>query len=202
MTIKVHGPIHPVTAVAVSGGVDSMAALSFIGRRRNCTINVAFFDHGTETSRQAKEFVTDYCDNNHLRLLLGEVNGTKAKDQSWEEWWREQRYSFLFSIKTGLVATAHHLDDVAETYLMACFRGRQRFIRYQLKNVVRPFILTRKSDLIDWATRYDVPFIEDKTNEDVKFDRNRVRHNILPEVNAMYPGFYTTVKKKWLENNA
>jgi tRNA(Ile)-lysidine synthetase-like protein len=191
--------VKNIRYVACSGGVDSMALLHFL-RQANKEVEVAFYNHNTETSFEAEKFVIRYCLENGIPFTKGWNQNTKPKQDSWEEFWRNERYKFLHSLK-GEVATAHHLNDVAETYLFGCIHGRPKFIHREFHNVVRPLLLTPKSVLISWCKRHKVPFIEDESNKDTRFNRNRIRHNILPEIHQVNPGFLTVIKRlqkeKW-----
>ena len=60
-------------------------------------------------------------------------------------------------------------------------------------------ILQRRVD--EWAERKNVPFVEDGSNRNLRFCRNRIRHNILPEALKINPGLYKVVKKKLQENS-
>jgi len=191
--INLCGPVKNIKYVACSGGVDSMALLTFL-HRANKDIGVAFFDHGTETSREAEEFLMPYCANKDIIFRKRILTKSKPKGDSWEEFWRNERYKFLHSLN-GDVATGHHLDDAAETYLFGCIHGKPKYIWHRLKNVVRPLLLTPKSELISWCDRHKVRYVEDETNKDTRFVRNRIRHNIIPEVLQVNPGFLTVVRK-------
>jgi len=197
--IRLVGPIKGITAVAVSGGPDSMAALSFI-QNANPNIAAIYFDHKTEHGKEAKTFLQSYCESNNITLVIGELAQTKPKQDSWEEFWRTQRYHFLHSLKDHLIATAHHLNDVAETYLWGCAHGTFRFIHYRQPsnnktNIIRPFLLTPKTKLLAWCHRHSIPYIKDGSNNNLKFTRNRIRHKILPEIEQINPGFLTTITK-------
>jgi len=207
--IHIIGSTKPIQAVACSGGVDSMAALSFL-RNGKHAVTAVFFHHGTETSEAAQSFVARYCGEQGIPFVAGRINGSKPPGLSPEEWWRNERYAFLHSLNMT-IATAHHLNDVAETYLWGMMHGRTRHIHYikphegEHSNVVRPFLLTKKTELVSWCERHDVPWIEDTSNTDVAFTRNRIRHNIMPEVEQVNPGFLKVVERltrSWLEESA
>ena len=89
----------------------------------------------------------------------------------------------------------HHLDDVIETYLFSTIHGKSKLISYRNQNVIRPFLGTKKSDFVKWCQDKKVPFWDDKSNLDVDFARNRIRHNIIPEVLKINPGIHKVVKK-------
>jgi tRNA(Ile)-lysidine synthase TilS/MesJ len=74
-------------------------------------------------------------------------------------------------------------------------RGFQSVIPYRKENVIRPFLLTEKSEFESWCKRKNVPFIQDESNNSVEYSRNRIRHNIIPELLKVNPGLKTVVKK-------
>lgn len=190
--------IHVLTSlprslvVACSGGVDSMAVVDFL--RRCHQVTVAFFDHGTAASQEGKRLLTEWCGQKELELVVGKLDGTKPKDQSWEEYWRLQRYRFFDSLGTVIV-TAHHLDDAVETYLFNCLHGKSHTIPLWRNQVVRPFLTTPKREFRSWCERKSVPWVEDSSNQDLKYMRNRIRHCIVPEALQVNPGLGKVVKK-------
>ena len=96
--IKLIGKVRTITAIACSGGVDSMAALSFI-RNGGHDITALFLHHGTLGSSNAEEFLMGYCEEEEINLKIGRIQGEKPKNESWEEWWRNQRCGWLHSLK-------------------------------------------------------------------------------------------------------
>lgn len=209
--IKLVGHLRPsqIQGVALSGGVDSMALLSFLRNRRPDAVTAYFFDHGTENSKLAREFLTDYCLDEEIVLRVGLLEAAKDPRDSWESHWRSYRYAWLHqqaSENGHYIATAHHLNDVAETYVWGMAHGHPRFIHYvqpwgDSKRIVRPFLLTPKQELIKWCYRHKTPYIEDLSNEDISFTRNRIRRNIIPEMEQVNPGFLRTVAKAWEDFN-
>lgn len=199
------GAIAPndIKGVALSGGVDSMTLLSFLrNEKRPRCIKAFFFDHCTQTSREAREFVSDYCNEKDIPLTIGRVTGSKPNRDSWEEYWRNQRYGWLHQ-QEFIIATAHHLNDVAETYIWGMAHGQPRIIRYRKPKpnetdtlIVRPLLLTPKAELYDWCHRHNVPYLEDQTNEDTKYVRNRIRQNIMPEMLQVNPGFLKVMARQ------
>lgn len=191
--IKVQNKLPYYLHVAVSGGVDSMAALNFLSRKHHT--NILFFDHGTETSKQAYKFVAHYVGENKLGIVYGKPSYSKDKSESWEEYWRNERYRFFHSVEAPVV-TAHHLDDCVETWIWSCMHGKGKIIPYSNRNVVRPFRLTRKRDLELWCNLNNVPYIEDETNKDTRYTRNFIRHEMMQNVLRVNPGIHKTVMKK------
>lgn len=185
-------PITGITGVALSGGVDSMVLYYFLRRTREVT--PYFYHHGTETSEKALTFLLD-IDDIRANLAVGRLIDPPPKGASKEAYWRKHRYNWL-NQQPGLIATAHHLDDVAETWIMSCLRGNPRLINYQIGNVLRPLLPCTKSAILEAADKWNVPWIEDETNKDVSYMRNRVRHRIMPEATLAYPGFYRMLRER------
>lgn len=166
-------------------------------RKGSKRFSLAHFHHGTPQSDEFMEFIINYADKHDLECIIGKLVGEKPKDQSKEEFWRNERYKWFMSLN-GTVATAHHLTDAIEGYLFSCLHGTLKVILPHRDNIVRPFLLNSKTDILAWAVKHDVPFIEDKSNADTHFPRNNIRHNILPLCLQVNPGLAKVVKKKVL----
>lgn len=178
--------------IAFSGGPDSVfVAEHFIKQRRDLTL--LHINHGTPHSREMEHAVRNWSCFKPVELVIHNVNpADKLKNESWEEFWRSERYGIFHSIK-GPVVTGHHLDDQIETYLFNAFHGNPRLMPNANRNVIRPFLFMTKEEMRSRITsrRYFV----DPSNEDVGYARNRIRHNIVPEVRKVNPGIEKTVKK-------
>ena len=197
--IRIIGKIPPRVTVACSGGVDSIAIVNFLleGRRK---VDLAYFNHDTAHSREAEKFVKKFAAKNKLTLTVGRVKGTKGH-RSLEEFWRDERYSFLNSLPSSFIVTCHHLDDCVETWLMSSFHGQGKLIPYKRgKSIYRPFLMTSKKTIKDYAKRKNVKWIEDPSNQNTNFIRNHVRKKVVPEVLVVNPGIRTTIRKKLIEN--
>ena len=177
--------------VAVSGGVDSMAVLDFL-LKSNRKPKVLYFNHGTEHGKEAYDFVFDYCTKNNLEFISEKITDIPTKNK--EKAWSDARYSFFSKFDFPII-TCHHLDDCVETYIFSALRGFLSVIPYRRGNVIRPFLLTKKSDFMKWCINKNVSWIEDKSNESVEYSRNRIRHNIIPEAMEINKGLHNTVSK-------
>ena len=195
--IKLQGKLPRHLFLACSGGIDSMAALDFL--RRNHSVTVAYFDHGTEHSKLAFNFLTEYTAQQGLPLMHSKISRSKRKRDSWEEYWREQRYEFLHKLR-GPVVTAHHLDDCVETWVMSSMHGTGKWIPYRNDNVIRPFRLNKKREMQLWGNLKGVPYLEDDSNVDTCYTRNYIRHEMMPHVLRVNPGIHKTIKKKVLND--
>jgi len=199
--IQIQGKIDRDVYVACSGGVDSMAVVDFL--MKNHRVKLLFFDHGTDTSKNALDFIRErYEPSISLAGMVLEVNTIqrlKNKSESWEEYWREQRYSWFHSFGEVII-TCHHLDDCMETWLFTSLHGEGKIIPYRNQNVIRPFRLNRKQVFVDWCRNKNVPWIEDSSNEDTRYMRNFIRHEIMPKTQYVNPGFAKVIAKKVKEN--
>jgi len=193
--IKLFTPLPRSLTVAFSGGIDSVAAVDFL--RRSHVVTCAFFHHRTENSTKAHQFVTQFCQERNLSLVVGILYKDKPKNKSIEEHWRDERYKFFDNF--GTVVTAHHLDDCIETYLFSAMHGEPKLIPMTRKNVIRPFLTTSKLDFFNWVMRKDLPFCHDTSNDDDKYMRNYIRKHVVPHAFKVNPGIDKVIKKKLLD---
>ena len=195
--IKLQGKLSREVYVACSGGVDSMAVVDFL--RNNHIVHVMYFDHGTRHSTEAGVFISDYCSKHGLGLLYGRITRERERDESQEEYWRNERYKFFSAIDADII-TCHHLDDCVETWVWSSMHGEGKIIPYRNKNVIRPFRLTRKRDFQMWCDLKNVPYLEDDSNTDTCYTRNYIRHEMMPQVLRVNPGIHKTIAKKVRED--
>lgn len=179
---------------AVSGGADSVAmlfALYLLRDELGITLEAAHFNHhlrGAESDRD-EAFVTDFCGRYCIPLHLGSgriVSGKKGLEAAA----RDARYAFLRRLP-GKVATAHTADDNAETVLMRLIRGTGLkglgAIAPVSGNVIRPMLTVTRDDVEAFLEEYALPHVEDSSNAEDDFLRNRIRHGILPLMRAENP---------------
>ena len=189
--------------VAVSGGADSVALLRALIELRGelgLVLSVVHFNHKLrgEESDGDELFVSELARAHDLPLHRGEAD-TKAfareKALSIEAAARDLRYAFFGKlIKDGLldkVATAHTLDDQAETVLFRVIRGTGTSglagILPRLKKVgegaiVRPMLGVQRVEVTTFLNGLNQSWREDSTNSETVFTRNRLRHELLPRI--------------------
>jgi len=174
-----------------------MAVVDFL--MQNHKVNLLFFDHGTETSTDARNFITEKFTQREFsdgtRVEFGNVQNRKTKSESWEEYWRNERYAWFHSFDSPVI-TCHHLDDCVETWLWSSIHGNGKIIPYANLNVIRPFRQNRKTEFTNWARRKDISWIEDASNQDVKHMRNFIRRDLMPKALVVNPGLHKVVEKK------
>ena len=181
--------------IACSGGVDSMAIADFY-KRGNKSFTLAYFHHATEQADKMEAFVRDWATKNNIPLVVGRLTNEKPKGASPEDFWRQERYAF-FKTLAGRIVTCHHMNDVAETWIFSALHGKPKIIAVENGQVIRPFLLNSKQDLIDWAVRHDVRWVEDASNKDTNYPRNRIRNNIMSEALMINPGLFKVLRKKY-----
>lgn len=183
--------------LACSGGVDSMAIADFY-KRGNKNFTVAYFNHKTPHADMMSNHVQLWAEQNNVKFVTGTILCDKPKEESKEEFWRNQRYAWLKSFGLPIV-TCHHLDDAIETWIFSSLHGNPKVIAPVNGNVFRPFLLNTKEELKQWCQQHAVKWVEDLSNQDVHFPRNRIRHNIIPEAMKINPGLNKVIKKKILK---
>jgi len=197
--IQICGEIPHKVAVAVSGGVDSMAVLDFLRRSRD--VVALHYNHGTGSHADlAEETVREYCDKIGVSWFVGYNNDSIPPGVSHEAWWRDKRYEWFEKITELPVVMAHHLGDVVENWIFTSLNGNPFLIPSSRGKYLRPFLTTDKNDFVSWCGRKDVPFVEDITNVDTRYRRNYIRHIMMPHVEYINPGIRKTIKKKILKN--
>lgn len=187
--VRQYDLIHPGDTViaAVSGGADSIAllfALFLLREEWGITLEAAHFNHclrGEESNRDAR-FVEDFCARYGIPLHMCSGNVVPG-EKGLEAAARDARYRFLRSLP-GKVATAHTADDNAETVLMRLLRGTGLkglgAIAPVSGNVIRPMLNVTRREVEAFLEEYALAHIEDSSNGEDAFLRNRIRHRIMP----------------------
>jgi len=188
---------------AVSGGADSVALLLLLKEaadRGEMTITAAHFDHRIRpASAGDARFVRALCERLGVDLIEGAGDVpliSKTTRTGLETAAREARRAFLekarLEAKADVIATAHHMDDQAETVLMHLFRGAGASgaagIRPRAGHWARPLLNVTKTDLVRYLTERGQDWRTDETNAVPDTPRNRLRSEVLPSVLKIYPG--------------
>jgi tRNA(Ile)-lysidine synthase len=198
--IREHRLLRPGdrVAVACSGGADSVALLRILldlWQELGVVLSVSHFHHqirGAEADAD-KQFVEELAAQYQLEFHFGtgDVPAYATEQKvSTETAARELRHRwFAGLVQSGQVdkiATAHTLDDQAETVLMRILRGTglrglAGIAPFQTaKHLVRPLLTTSRQEIETYLKKMDQPWREDSTNLDAGHTRNRIRHTLLP----------------------
>jgi len=192
----------PRLLLAVSGGVDSVVMLDLFDRARQelpLEIHVATFNHMLREEAAAEvEFVRQLCTERNIGFSEG-AGDVKAYAQtcklSIEEAARELRYEFLKNtarkIGAQYICTAHNANDLLETILLRLAKGTGTFGLVGLKPLqglfFRPLIFFLRKEIETYATARNLRFVIDKSNFDTRYQRNYIRHKIIPMLKEINP---------------
>jgi len=176
-----------------------MAAAHFF-MRGGKSFSLGYFHHGTPLADKMMQHVTSWGERNKIPVLTGRIGGFKPSKCSPEEFWRNERYGWLNGLGSPIV-TCHHLNDAVETWVFSSLHGNPKLIQSNVGNVYRPLLLNTKQQLVEWCVRNDVSWVEDESNRDTRYPRNRIRHNIIPECMMVNPGLEKVIKKKILSRD-
>ncbi|HNK69603.1 MAG TPA: tRNA lysidine(34) synthetase TilS [Flavobacteriales bacterium] len=185
--------------VAVSGGVDSMVLVHVL-RDLGHPCSVVHVDHGLRGSESDTDaaFVQAYCHREKIPFVSTRVDvesHAKGTGISTQMAARELRYKWFHELHAadGLsIALAHHSDDAVETLLINLMRGTGTHgwagIRPKTGPFVRPLLATDRGEVARYARDHGIAFREDGSNTDPHYQRNRIRHEVLPLLEELRPG--------------
>lgn len=198
--------------VALSGGADScclLYAMRSYAENVGCKLYAAHVNHGIRTEQYDKEamrdeqFCRELCRDLCIELfvLTADVPDiARQSGESLETAARRVRYDFFADVmqKTGIriLATAHNADDNLETQIFNLCRGcstdglcgipRMRPFPEASGVIVRPILDRTKAEILDFCRENGIQYVTDSTNLEDDCTRNRIRHNVIPELVALF----------------
>lgn len=202
-------PISTVV-VACSGGPDSMCLLNLVNSLKsemNLKVICAHVNHliRKEAAKEAKMVQKYALENGDIFELL-EITDYKTEKFS-ESDARKRRYQFFKEVAhkyhADAILTAHHGDDLIETILMRITRGSNLNGYIGIKQIsedadlklIRPLLTVSKNDILKYVNEQKIPYAIDSSNDNLKYTRNRYRHNVLPFLHQELPN----VEQKYLK---
>ena len=194
-------------AVAVSGGADSVALLRRLLEERHAlgiVLSVAHVHHGIRgaAADEDEAFVASLAAAHGLPFHLHRANAPAAAatlHETLEEAARNLRYAFFRELmaagEADAVATAHTLDDQAETVLHKLLRGAwteglsgiHPVLVAEPGSILRPFLENSRPTIEAWLLELQQPWREDASNQDMAHTRNRIRRQLLPLLRTFNP---------------
>ena len=185
--------------VAVSGGADSvflLHALRELGPRWNLDLSVVHVDHGIRgnASHDDAEFVRDLAAKFELPFHIFSAN-LAAVAGNLEEAARDVRRGFFSGLmeegSVNRIATAHTRNDQAETVLYRMLRGSglaglSGILPVTKEGLVRPLLEIDRAEIECWLRERAIAWRTDETNRDISYARNRLRHEILPQLRHQF----------------
>lgn len=193
--------------VGVSGGPDSVSLLvqmTDLGYR--CVVGHCNFHLRGDESDEDERFVFKLAERLGVEIVKTDfdtIEYAKEKGISIEMAARELRYEWFEKMRVkydcDYVVVAHNLNDQVETFFLNLSRGTGlrglTGIKFKNGKVLRPLIETQRSEIEEFLRQKGETWRTDGTNSDVKYRRNRIRHNILPEMEKMNPSFLRTMAR-------
>lgn len=191
--------------VAYSGGADSSALLRLASNRWPGQVVALHVHHGLQAAADGFALHAAHtCAALQLPLHTARIDARHAAGDSPEDAARQARYAALAGLAAGAGVTdvllAQHADDQVETVLLALSRGAglpglagmpSRFTR-QGCHFHRPWLNVPGMALRAWLSSQGHAFVEDPSNQELAFTRNRIRHQIVPTLAAAFPAFRET----------
>ncbi|MEZ8240555.1 tRNA lysidine(34) synthetase TilS [Vibrio splendidus] len=195
--------------VAFSGGVDSRVLLELAAQYAQthgiecCAVHV---HHGlSQNADHWAEQCQTWCDALSVSLAVDRVSLDINSGESVEKLARDARYqAFQQHIRQGdVLVTGQHIDDQLETFLLALKRGSgpkglssmAKVMSFGEAFIVRPLLSVTRSDIEASAHDMGLTWVEDESNQDVRFDRNFIRHQVTPTLTERWPNFREAVSR-------
>lgn len=187
--------------LAVSGGLDSMVMFHLF-RQAGFSIAVAhcnFQLRGDDSDNDAA-FVEDVCRQFEIPFYVASFDTeevARAKGISIQMAARDLRYGFFQQLTRmhgyDVVATAHHFDDVIESVFLNLVRGTGidgfRGIASKKARIIRPMLFANRNMITGYARSNDIKWREDASNAEEDYQRNFLRHQVIPRIEKMNPSF-------------
>lgn len=188
--------------LALSGGVDSVALLDILAQLRASSsflLSALYVNHGISPGAAAwGRFCADLCAPMAIPLTEVAVCLERRGGDSLEALARKARYRVFAQQSADFMVLAHHLDDQAETVLLQLLRGAGLKGLSAMPEsrtpaggvaILRPLLDISRADIVAYAQTRGLRWIDDESNSNTRFDRNFLRHGVLPLVEQRFPAY-------------
>lgn len=196
--------------LAYSGGLDSHVLLHQLQHElandAHISLHAIHINH--QLNRHSETWVEHcqiICEQLMTPLKIIKLEIKIQKGDSLEENARKQRYDALshFIQETDCLLTAHHQDDQAETLLLQLFRGAGPKGLSAMPSITsfgkgfhaRPFLMQNRDELLHYAKHHQLKWIEDDSNQNQQFDRNYLRHQVMPLIKERWPSVSQSIAR-------
>lgn len=193
--------------LAISGGIDSIVMLDLFSKSgfnfaiSHCNFKLRMFD-----SDDDELFVRQVSHKYNVDIYVNWCNTkeyAQEKKISIQEAARELRYTWFNQVCThnnySKIAVAHHQDDRIETFFINLSRGAGikglKSIPVVRDNIIRPLMFATRKEIEEYAKEQSLEYREDSSNKDDYYQRNNIRHNLIPILEEISPGFSESIKK-------
>lgn len=191
----------PDLLIALSGGIDSVVLLSLTAKlktQNRCDVRAVYIDHGLQSESAAwAEHCARCCKSLSVGFESIAVEVDLQSGLSPEAAARDARYGALKKVlhQGEYLCTAHHADDQAETLLLQLFRGAgvnglaamPEVCKFGVGYLLRPLLQTSQCEITTYAETHGLTWCEDPSNSDLRYDRNYLRHELLPGLEKRWP---------------
>ena len=196
--------------LALSGGLDSCVILHLLASVKlsvSFELHAMHVHHGLSPNADSwSAFCAEQCKKLQVPFKVVHLNIDKSAGLGIEAAARALRYEALFSHQWNdkypdYVVTAHHQDDQAETLLLQLFRGAgikglsAMAAVDNSKRLLRPLLNTPRQVLVDYAKLHDIAWCEDESNDNTYYERNFVRHEVMPVLEARYAAVKSAIAR-------
>lgn len=200
--------------IGLSGGVDSVSLLHILvslSVRLGFILSALHINHSISPSANKWEkFCLKLCSDYDIPIKITKLKVSKLVGTSLEAVAREARNSIFNRQKANYIVLAQHIDDQAETLLLQLLRGAgvkglgampvikdctsadRNQILVTGPRVLRPLLGVSRCEIEDYAKKNKLSWIIDESNDDISFDRNYLRHEVLPLLEKRFPSYRTT----------
>jgi tRNA(Ile)-lysidine synthase len=192
---EAHKKIKSMT-VALSGGIDSVVLLHLLynlQKKHHFILKATHVHHAlSKNADKWVKFCEKLCAKLFIPLDVHYIKLPQKKSLGIEGEARRLRYEKLLQSKSDLIVLAHHADDQAETFLLQLIRGAgvkglSSMASFDAsKKLWRPLLNTSRSDIEIHAKKHKLKWVEDESNLNIDFDRNFIRHKILPIIKKQF----------------
>ncbi len=194
--------------IALSGGIDSVVLLDILmvlSKQIPFSLSAVHVNHGiSSNATRWSRFCCDLCHAYGISIHITYLKIKKETGVSLEAIAREERYRVFSRMQTDYIVAAQHLDDQAETLLLQLFRGAgirglsaMPVVRKQnsanAPQILRPLLEISRNSIEAYAQQNKLQWISDESNDDTVFNRNFLRHDILPLLRKRYPNYPSTL---------
>ncbi len=194
--------------IALSGGIDSVVLLhilSTLAKQLPFKLSAVHVNHGISINAHLwSEFCCNLCYALGVPIHVAYLQIRKESGKSLEAIARDERYRIFSGLYADYVVQAHHLDDQVETLLLQLLRGagirglsampvvrKQNFAH--APKILRPLLEVSRSVIESYAQQNNLKWMNDESNDSIRFDRNFLRHEILPIIKKRYPNCTQTL---------
>lgn len=199
--------------LALSGGADSVVLLDILAQLRPSlplSISAVHVNHQiSPNAADWAEFCAGLCAGHEIPFQTVKVDLKRQSGESLEELARDARHQVFAEQPADFIVLAQHLDDQAETLLLQLLRGAgakglsamaevregvgvRREGEVETLRYLRPLLDVPRRLILDYAALLGLHWVEDESNADIAYDRNYLRHQIMPLLEQRFPGYRAT----------